>query len=39
MQDFFGSLRTLSEAHNCSFVFSISAESASVPECVRQYAI
>ena len=39
MQDFFGSLQTLSDAHNCSFLFSISADESTAPACVRRYAV
>ena len=39
MEQFFEKLERVSEAHNCSFVLSISAPEEEVPEYVRKYTV
>ena len=39
MEQFFEKLERVSEAHNCSFVLSISAPEEEVPEYIRKYTV
>lgn len=39
MEEFFGKLEKLSEAHHCNFLISVSAAAEEVPEYISKYAI
>ena len=39
MEELFNRLNTLSEAHNCTFLLSLSADPADLPEFITKYAI